>query len=64
MKKQSRWKSVVLWTSIGSQIIAMLLFSGKISIADSQFYSVMLGMVLQILVTIGIINSPTDKDSL
>lgn len=63
-KKQSRWKSVILWTSIGSQIIALLLFTGKISIADSQFYSNVLGMILQLLVTFGIINSPDNKETL
>ncbi len=63
-KTQSRWKSPVLWTSIVSQVIALLLFTGKITIADSQFYTVAFGMVLQLLITLGIINSPSNKTTL
>jgi len=60
--KQSRWKSLTLWLSILSQVIAILLFTQVLTPYEAQMYNTLAAMGLQLLVTIGILNSPTDKD--
>lgn len=56
----SRWRSVVLWSAILSQIISLLQLLGvfeKMGINSGMIGSVV-AVILQILVTIGIINNP------
>jgi C1A family cysteine protease/uncharacterized membrane protein len=58
--KQSRWSSVVLWSAIITQIISLMQLLGvfaKIGL-DPGYIGTVAAAVLQIFVTIGIINNP------
>ena len=61
---QNRWKSPVLWTGLVSAIIAFLLGTGLIDIGLSQTLTDTLAFVLTVLAAFGVVNSPTNKDSL
>lgn len=63
---QSRWKSKVVWVTVISLII---LVGGNYGLFDyigmtSDVFQTAANMVLSILVAVGIINNPTDSDSL
>lgn len=63
MVTQSRWKSPVLWTAIGAQIVALLLLTGVIGSDKADLINQVIGYALQIAVAVGIVNSPTDKEN-
>ena len=62
---QSRWRSKWLWAAIAAQVVALLAFTGvleAIGVAEDWISSV-IGGVLQLLVLLGVINNPTDKEN-
>lgn len=62
---QSRWKSKVLWSAIASQIITLLQLTGvfaKMGV-DSGYVGDVVAIILGLLVTVGVINNPTDSGS-
>lgn len=62
---QSRWKSKVLWSAIASQIITLLQLTGvfaKMGV-DSGYVGDVVAIILGLLVTVGVINNPTDSES-
>lgn len=61
--KQNRFKSRVLWVAIVSQVLSILLLTGVISISDSEIINSVTASVLEILTLLGILNSPTSKDT-
>lgn len=61
---QNRFKSKVVWISIGTQILAMLLALGVIDIGWSEAIEKVLISVCELFVAFGILNNPTCKDSL
>ena len=61
--EQSRWKSPVLWTAIGAQIVALLLLTGVLGSDKADLVNQVFGYALQIAVAIGILNNPVDKES-
>jgi phi LC3 family holin len=64
--KQSRWKSKVLWAAILAQLVVLLQVAGvweMIGINESTA-SNLFAAILQILAIFGIINDPTNADSL
>lgn len=62
---QSRWKSKYMWAALISQIVAILEFAGfwKSIGVDFGWVNTLVAMVLQLLVTIGILNSSTDANN-
>lgn len=62
--EQNRWKSPVLWAAILAQVIAILMLSGLVTGEQVTLIEKISAAVLQLLVLFGIINSPTNKDSL
>lgn len=60
---QNRWKSPVLWTSIGAQVVAILLLTGVIGSEQAEYVNNILAALLQVAVAIGIVNNPVDKEN-
>jgi len=62
---QNRWKSKVLWASIVVQIIAIGQLVGLWQLigVDAGLVGDVAAGILGLLVTIGIINNPTNKHS-
>jgi uncharacterized membrane protein len=62
---QNRFKSKVLWAAIAAQVIALLQLTGvfqHIGIDAGLVGDVVAG-ILQLLVLVGILNNPVDKDN-
>ncbi len=59
--EQNRWKSPVLWTSIVAQILGILMMTGVIDTGLSETVNQIAAGVLQLLVLVGVLNNPTDK---
>lgn len=60
---QNRWKSPVLWTSLLSAVILVGSKLFKIDLDDSVFNQVIVA-ILGLLIAFGVVNNPTDKNSL
>jgi len=60
---QSRLKSKVLWITIASLVLSVLIRADVITVSDSQFISNLIASVLDILAGLGIFNNPTDAQS-
>lgn len=61
---QNRFKSKVLWLSIGTQVLAFLLALGIIDAGTSDTINTILIAVCELFVTFGILNNPTSSDTL
>ena len=61
---QNRFKSKVLWISIGTQIISMLIALGVIDTGSSDIIETILISVCELFVAFGILNNPTSKETL
>ena len=61
---QNRFKSKVLWLSVGTQILSILLSLGVIDVGCSEFYETILISACELFVAFGILNNPTSKESL
>jgi uncharacterized membrane protein len=59
---QSRWNSKVLWVSLAAQILSMLVLLNVITPTLSETINTVIGSVLQMLVVVGVLNSPTSAD--
>jgi uncharacterized membrane protein len=63
--KQNRWKSKVVWTSIGA-IVALLMNNyglwGYIGM-NEEVFTHLTNMVLGVLVLVGVLNNPTDNEN-
>lgn len=62
--EQNRFKSPVLWTSLTSQVLAMLIVLGVIDTGMSEAIKALVVALLEILGLLGIVNNPTSKDTL
>lgn len=60
--KQNRFKSKVLWMAVTAQVGVILIATGAVSVSELQTVNTIIAAVLEILVTVGILNSPTDKE--
>jgi phi LC3 family holin len=62
--KQNRFKSAVLWTSIVAQVIVILQLTGALKAMglDAGYIGNIVATVLQLLVTVGVLNDPTTAD--
>ena len=61
---QNRFKSKVLWVSVGMQIISMLIALGVIDTGCSEIIETILISVCELFVAFGILNNPTSKETL
>ena len=61
--EQSRWKSPVFWASLVGQVVSLLLMTNVIALADAELVNAVVAGILQILVTVGLLNNPTSKSS-
>ena len=61
---QNRLKSKVLWVSIATQIVALLLALDIIDIGASELLNNLIITVCELFVTFGILNNPTASDKL
>lgn len=62
---QNRFKSKVFWASLAAQIISLLQLTGiwrELGI-DAGTVGDVIALVLQILVTVGLLNNPTDGEN-
>ena len=61
---QNRFKSKVLWLSLGTQVLAFLLALGIIDTGTSEMMNTVLIAVCELFVTFGILNNPTSSHTL
>jgi phi LC3 family holin len=59
---QDRLKSPVVWLAILAQVVIVLQITGVLTISDIEILNGVVTSVIQILVLIGILNNPTDKE--
>lgn len=62
--EQNRFKSPVLWSSLASQVLAMLIVLGVIDTGMSDAIKALVVALLDILALFGIVNNPTSKNTL
>ena len=58
---QNRFKSKVLWISVATQIITILISLDLIDLNTSQMLETIIVSLCEICVTLGILNNPTDS---
>ena len=61
---QNRFKSKVLWISIGTQVLSLLIALGLIDTGCSELMETVLVSICEIFVAFGILNNPTSKNTL
>lgn len=61
---QNRFKSKVLWISVGTQILSILIALGVINVGSSELLETILISVCELFVAFGILNNPTSKETL
>ena len=59
--EQSRWRSPVLWSTIATLIVGLLMQLGVIGDEQNKHIMMIVGTVLELLSVIGILNNPKDK---
>lgn len=60
--KQNRLKSKIVWAAVAAQVIVILLVTKAVTTDQIHIIEVVIGAVLEILTTVGILNNPTDKE--
>lgn len=63
--KQNRFKSPILWTSVAGLVLLIFNTYGllpKLGL-DTSTYNTIVNSIIGVFVLLGILNSPTDKDS-
>jgi len=60
---QNRLKSKIFWAAIAAQIVTILILMGVINTGLGETVNQIIAIVLQILVTFGVLNNPTDKEN-
>lgn len=60
---QSRWKSPVLWASIVGQLVSIALLLGLFGEPFGAKVTEVVGMVLQLLVLVGVLNNPENPEA-
>lgn len=61
---QSRLKSKVLWISIATQILSLLIALGVIDAGCSENIKTIIVAICELFVAFGIFNNPTSKNTL
>ena len=60
---KTRMKSWVFWSSLIAQVLSLLVATGILPLSASNELNGIVASVLQIFVTFGVLNNPTDKTS-
>ncbi len=60
---QSRWKSPVLWASIVGQLVSLALLLGIFGEPFGDKVTEAVGMILQLLVLLGVLNNPENPEA-
>lgn len=58
--EQNRLRSPVVWTSVISQIITIMMSIGLIDSQMSEVTQTIVTGILQVLIILGVLNNPTD----
>lgn len=61
---QNRFKSKVLWISIATQVISILISVGAIADQSGEIIKTIIISLCELFVTFGILNNPTSPDTL
>lgn len=64
MTEQNRFRSPVLWASVAAQLLSILVLVGVIDTGLSETINNVVGAVLQLLATFGILNNPTNPSGM
>ena len=59
--EQNRFRSPVVWTTIVTLVVGLLMQLGVIGDAENKQIMMVVGTVLELLTVIGILNNPTNK---
>ena len=59
--EQNRFRSPVLWSTVVSLILGLLMQLGVITFDQNEYVMQIVGTVLEIFAIFGILNNPTDK---
>ncbi len=60
----SRWKSPVLWAAITAQLLSIFVAVKIIDVGLSDEIRNIVSMLLQLGVTVGVLNNPTNREGL
>jgi uncharacterized membrane protein len=61
--QQNRFKSPVLWGALVAQVVSLLALFGVIDLQLGELVNQGSAIALQILVLIGVLNNPSDKEN-
>lgn len=61
---QNRFKSKVLWVSIGTQILSILIALDVIDVSCSETIENVIISLCELFVAFGVLNNPTSKNTL
>ena len=61
---QPQWKSKVLWATLLAQVISILVLTGVIDTGLGATVNAVIGTVLELFVSFGLLNSPINKNGL
>lgn len=60
---QNRFRSPVLWTTVASLILGLLMQLGVIGDAQNEQIMQIVGTILELFAIFGILNNPRDKEN-
>lgn len=60
--EQSRWRSPVLWSTVASLVLGLLMQLGVIGDAENKHIMEIVGTILELAAVFGILNNPTNKE--
>ena len=61
--QQKRWKSKYLWGSLIAQVASILVLTGLIDVGQAEIINQVVGLILQALVVVGVVNNPTNAEN-
>lgn len=61
--EQNRFRSKVLWLTVATLIVGLLMQLGIIGDAENKHIMEIVGTILEIFSIFGILNNPTDKNN-
>lgn len=64
MTEQNRFRSPVLWASLAAQLLVILVTLGVIDTGMSESIEAVVTSLLQLLVTFGVLNNPTNRSGM
>lgn len=64
MTEQNRFRSPVLWGSLAAQVLVILVTLGVIDTGLSEAIEAVVTSLLQLLVTFGVLNNPTNRSGM